>query len=241
VVGNLDPELNDIKLGTLNSGLTFPPNSVGGTFSIPVYANVANNLLAYQLNVLFNPSYVQPVSVSKCNWEGSFESATDQPGAVLLIGSTATSSLGGVVCIGTITFGVITSTPILAPFTAFTTVLTTDATEEITSSTKSVSGTANMVLNDGNTQGALARRLLQAGPTRRLLSSHTLSGDANGDGKLDANDVLAVQQTIVGKRPRVTDPLLLSSAKNMVPTYSYLRPASSYSVTDVYPTSALPF
>lgn len=222
VVGNLFPALYDTKLGS-TAGLQFPPQSQGGLVSFPVTINVGPRMLqAFQLTVVFNPAHFTAQSVAPGpGWPGGFQSAVDQPGSALVVGSNSTSTATGLVVVAIVTLQVATASAVVAPITATVSVLTTDAGQVITSATPAVSASGYAALNGGTALGSLSsRRALSeegARAPRRSLAAFGagITGDATGDGQLDANDVLAVQRTVVGALPPPSNATLLL---NMVPT-----------------------
>jgi len=69
----------------------------------------------------------------------------------------------------------------------------------------------------------------------RKLSSTSITGDANGDGKLDANDVLTVQRVVA--KITSTKELSVVTLKNMVPTLSYMT-NPNYTTASIVPQIA---
>jgi hypothetical protein len=245
IAGNIAPAVHDTKLGSL-SGLTFAPAVVGDRIAIPVRINAgAASLLAWPLTFTYDTQLFGTPSMSVgADWaDFSFGANVPSAGTAVLAGASSASSAAGVVLVATILLPVISASAIVAPLSAAVEVLTTSAGKVITSSTQVFSGTAHVSLNGGSAAVATApavatarRRLLASAPaavlpraTRRGLRAVT--GDATGDGKLDANDVLAVQRVVAKIADAPTD---LATLKNMVPTLTYLR-NPSYTAADVSP------
>ena len=110
--------------------------------------------------------------------------------------------------------------------------MTTDGGNQIDQSnpTQVVSGNASVVLNSGVSFGTYSRRLLAVDTPRRKLL--TLTGDANGDGTLDANDVLYVQKMAL---QLVSLPFDATQRINAAPTLTYMIDLG-YQVENVLPT-----
>lgn len=240
MVANLYPQAGDVKLGAL-SGLTYPPTAAGGSISLPVTVNGgAGTLLAWQVKFYYDTAlYGTPTVAVGAGWSAySFQYNVPTPGYVVMAGSTTSSTVTGAMTVATITLPVTSSTPVIAGLTGFVSVITTSAAQVVTSDTQVVSGTAYCVLNGGTTFGG--RRLLDKTalpmPLREaalpalsqssvvaqtsLINNVSITGDANADGKLDANDVLFVQRVVANMLALPTN---LTQLKNCVPTLSYMR------------------
>jgi hypothetical protein len=238
LAGNLQAVANDVKLGA-TTGVTFPAVAQGGSISIPVRINAGSStLLAWQLRFVYDAAlFGTPTFAVGSGW-AAYSLATNVPsaGSAMLAGSTASSTATGTVLVATITLPVVSSTATVAPLTAYITALTTAAGPVVTADTQVVAGTAEVVLNGGGA-AAVGRKLLSVSPAPRSAPRRRLqavTGDATGDGKLDANDALAVQRVIARLDATPTD---VATLKNMAPTMSYLRTAS-YGAADIVPTVA---
>ena len=238
LAGNLQASANDVKLGA-TTGVTFPAAAQGGSITIPVRINAGSStLLAWQLRFVYDSAlFGTPTFAVGSGWS-AYSLSTNVPsaGIAMLAGSTAVSTATGTVLVATITLPVASSTATVAPLTAYIEALTTAAAKVITTDTQVVAGTAEVVLNGGGA-AAVGRKLLSVSPAPRSAPRRRLqavTGDATGDGKLDANDALAVQRVIARLDATPSD---VATLKNMAPTMSYLRTAS-YGAADIVPTVA---
>jgi len=245
MAGNLAPANYDTKLGSI-TGLTFAPRSNGQTVDATVRVQVSTSpLTTYQVWIFYNSAVFGPPTIAKgSGWPtGAFAFTVGNPVSGNIVkailsfssGSSATSSL---VLMATVTFPVITSSPVLQLITANVVALSVSSGIIFQSATGTpiVAGTGYVSLNGGTVAQFRRRFLLETDDhdvlSRRLLQTGLplVTGDCNGDGLFNANDATFAQTLVtngVGSWPTSS----VSQMRNCAPTYSYMFNAVRYSYT----------
>ena len=240
MAGNLAPANYDTKLG-YSSGLTFPPVSAGGSVDASVRVQVSSSpLTTYQIWIFYNSDIFGAPSIIKgSGWStGSFSYSTGNAVSGNIVkailsfaaGSSATNTL---VLMATVTFPVISGTPLLELITANVLTLSVVSPGTILQSatgTEIVAGHGYVSVNGGNIpqfrrllSSASALSFDDASADRKLLQAVLpfVTGDCNGDGFFNANDATYAQTCVtngMGSWPTNS----IAQMRNCAPTHSYM-------------------
>ena len=236
MAGNLAASYPDTKLGA-TSGLTFPAASNGGTVTTNVQVQVSGSpLTTYQMWLFYNNAvFGNPTITKGSGWSvGSFASSvgTQVNGNIykaILSFSSGSSATNTLVLMATVSFPVITSSPVLELITAnvLTFTVASGNVFQSASGTQIVAGTGYVSLNGGYLPQFRRRNLLSAesddGASRRLLQTGLpfVTGDCNGDGLFNAGDATQAQTYVTngaGSWPTSS----ISQMRNCAPSYSYM-------------------
>jgi len=245
LAGNLAPVNYDTKLGS-STGLTFAPRSAGQTVDATIRVQVSSSpLTTYQVWIFYNSAVFGPPTIAKgSGWPiGGFAYTVGNPVSGNIVkaifsfssGSSATATL---ILMATVSFPVITSSPVLQLITANVVALSVSSGIIFQSATGTpiVAGTGYVSLNGGVVAQFHRRVLLEVEDhdvlSRRLLQTGLplVTGDCNGDGLFNANDATYAQTLVtngVGSWPTSS----VSQMRNCAPTYSYMFNAVRYSYT----------